>query len=95
MWFTYEVGKTYRMKKSDVKLCNKGFHAAADCDISNTVDYYFTSNTEYALVDINVTDRDAHKVVGNQIRIIRKLESLEEMISYDKTGRWCYDFRVF
>ena len=87
--FQYEVGKTYTMPRSEVKLCRSGFHAANGTDPSLTLDYYqLTQTTEYCLVDINVIDSYGDKVVGDKIKILRKL-SLDEVIELDETGRWC------
>jgi len=91
--FQYEIGKTYKIPKEDVIICEHGFHASANCDISETVDYYpVSTNTEYALVDINVVDKKNDKVVGDKIKIIKKLDSVEELIEYDKTGKWCVSY---
>ncbi len=91
--FQYEVGKTYTMPTEEVRICERGFHASANCDISETIEYYpNVANSEYALVDINVVDSMSDKVVGDRITIIRKLETLDGLIQYDKTVRWCYWF---
>ena len=89
--FQYEVGKTYEIPKEQVKICEYGFHASANCDISETVDYYpVLESTEYAIVDIDIVDKNSDKAVGNKIKVIRKVESLDELIKYDKTGEWVY-----
>ena len=91
--FKYEIGKTYKIPKNDVKRCNNGFHASAHCDISETIYYYpISEDTEYALVDINVVYSIRDKVVGDKIKVIKKLKTLDELIEYDKTGEWCYLF---
>jgi len=91
--FQYEVGKTYEIPKEQVKICEYGFHASANFDISETVDYYPVSeSTEYALVDINVVDKYNDKAVGDKIKVIRKVETLDELIKYDKTGEWVYNY---
>ena len=91
--FKFEVGQTYYIPVHEVKLHKKGFHASAHCDLSETLHYYPNlpiSKTEYCLVDIKVVDRNHRIVVGNKIKILKKLEDLDELIKYDRTGRWCY-----
>ena len=86
--FQYKVGRTYTMPTEKVDICNKGFHAVADCNISNTLKYY-PVNSEYCLVDVNVIDKKGTKVVGDRITILKKL-TFNQCIKYDKTGEWCY-----
>ena len=91
--FKYEVGNTYSIPTEKVEMCVYGFHASSHCDISETTIYYpFVTENEYALVDIHVIDRIDDKVVGDRITILRKLETLDELIKYDKTGEWCYEY---
>ena len=93
--FQYEVGKTYTMPTKQVKICESGFHAATNGDISNTIYYYpEILNTEYALVDINVVDSQKDKVVGDKITILKKITDIDELISYDRTGKWIIKYAV-
>lgn len=87
----YEVGKEYVVDTDKVKLCQYGFHASANCDISETIDYYPIYNfVTYCLVDLNVVEKSTDKCVGDRIKIIKEL-SPDECVDYDKTGKWCFE----
>jgi len=91
--FYYEEGKTYKVSKNKAKMCKLGFHASANYDISDTVDYY-TTNLEtiyYGIVDLNVINSDSEISVGNRITILKFLPQNFNILSvYDKTGKWIY-----
>lgn len=87
--FRYEIGKTYTHKIEKIKMCKYGFHASANCDISETIQYYGFSDVIYCFVDLNVIEKKDDKVVGDKITVLREL-SIDECIKYDKTGIWCY-----
>lgn len=84
--YYFEVGKTYK-HKGKVAIYALGFHASANCDISDTLPYY-NSDSHYCLVDINKVYSDGDIVVGDIITILKEL-TFNECIEYDKTGRWC------
>ncbi len=89
--FYYEEGKTYKMDKSLVKLCETGFHASANFDISETIPYYDLSKTYYGIVDLNVIETDNKKSVGDEITILEYLQKDFNVLSqYDKIGEWVY-----
>jgi len=86
----YRVGKTYTLPKNKVSLCEYGFHASAHCDISETLRYYrVPESTVYCLVDIDAVEISDDKIVGNRMKILKKL-NFDECISYDRDGKWCY-----
>ncbi|NPV12743.1 MAG: hypothetical protein HPY57_13230 [Ignavibacteria bacterium] len=88
--FYYKVGETYQVNRDEVEICFYGFHASANCDISETLFYYDVGhNTVYCLVDINVIETSKDKVVGDKITILREL-TYDECVEYDKTGEWCF-----
>lgn len=89
--FYYDVGKTYEMIVKKVKICKLGFHASANCDVSETLNYYPVRGTHYCLVDLEVIDISINKAVGNKITILKELD-FKECVEYDKTGKWCYYF---
>jgi len=93
--FVYEVGKTYEAQ-DDVSLCSSGFHASANNDISDTVFYYpNVLETAYAVVELDVVSKGYFKAVGNKIKIVQLIETLDEKIQYDKTGLWSYIYAYF
>lgn len=89
--FYYEEGQTYKMDKSLVKLCETGFHASANFDISETIPYYVFDKSYYGIVDLNVIETDNKKSVGDEITILEFLPKDFNVLSqYDKTGEWIY-----
>ncbi len=90
----YELNKTY-VYFGKVEICKSGYHASANCDVSETALFYPPSEkTVYCLVEINVVERGYRKVVGDKITVLRKL-TFDECIKYDRTGEWCYSYAVF
>ena len=91
--FYYEVGETYTIPVNKVRMCRRGFHASANCDIGETLPYYdIEDDTAYCLVDINVVSKKEGKVVGDYIKILKEITDLDELIKYDKTGVWSYTY---
>ena len=94
--FYFEVGKTYKAD-GEIRMCENGFHASANFDISDTVNYYNVSErTYYGIVELNVIDKDKNKAVGDTITVLKFLPNHFDILSkYDKTGKWIYYAGVF
>ena len=74
--FKYEVGKTYSMNPSTIKLCELGFHF---CRISVDVFDYYNEASNFAIIEANGKIIDGYgKSVCSQITI-EKLITLDEL----------------
>lgn len=94
----YSIGIEYTCDTSKVKLCKYGFHASRNCDLYDTIYIYdpisYKNELEYCLVDINVIDQDDIKVVGDKIRLLKKLE-FPELLGYDRSGYWALEWLYY
>lgn len=83
--FSYEVGKTYRMKGTP-KCCMAGFHFCKKMD--DCFSYYrFSPETKYALVESRgaVVTNDGRKFATNILKIIKEI-SWAEVLNLVNSG---------
>ena len=86
--FQYEVGKTYEMDATEIRLCNKGFHfckKASDC-----FKYYsFDPDNKVAEVEaLGAILTDGTKSCTNKIHIIREI-TWQEVLDLVNLGKCC------
>lgn len=75
--FQYEVGKTYEMDATEIKLCNKGFHF---CErLIDCFSYYgFDPENKFAEVEaLGSILTDGRKYCTNKIKIVREMDWYE------------------
>ena len=89
--FQYEVGKTYEMGATEIKLCNKGFHFCerlVDC-----FSYYpFDSKNKVAEVEaLGAIVSDGKKFCTNKIRIVREM-NWHEVLDMLNIGKNCIGY---
>ena len=86
--FQYEVGKTYEMDATEIKLCDKGFHFCkrlVDC-----FSYYgFDPENKFAEVEaLGAILTDGRKYCTNKIKIIREM-NWQEVLDMSNIGNDC------
>ena len=86
--FQYEVGKTYEMDATEIKLCNRGFHFCErliDCFLY----YGFDSENKFAEVEaLGVILTDGPKSCTNKIKIVREM-NWNEVLNLVNIGKDC------
>lgn len=86
--FQYEVGKTYDMDATEIKLCNRGFHF---CErIIDCFSYYdFDPKNKVAEVEaLGAILTDSEKFCTNKIRIVREMD-WHEVLNLANMGKDC------
>ena len=86
--FQYEVGKTYEMDATEIRLCNKGFHF---CErIVDCFSYYgFDPKNKVAEVEaLGAILTDGHKSCTNKIKIVREM-NWHEVLNLANIGKDC------
>ena len=86
--FQYEVGKTYEMDATEIKLCNKGFHF---CErLIDCFSYYgFDPENKFAEVEaLGAILTDGHKYCTNKIKIVREM-NWHEVLDMSNIGKDC------
>ena len=86
--FQYEVGKTYEMDATEIKLCNKGFHF---CErLIDCFSYYdFDPDNKVAEVEaLGTILTDGHKYCTNKIKIVREM-NWHEVLNLANIGKNC------
>jgi hypothetical protein len=86
--FQYEVGKTYEMDATEIRLCNKGFHF---CErIIDCFSYYgFDPENKIAEVEaLGAILTDGKKSCTNKIKIVREM-NWHEVLNLANIGKDC------
>ena len=86
--FQYEVGKTYEMDATEIRLCDKGFHF---CErIIDCFSYYgFDSENKFAEVEaLGAILTDGKKSCTNKIKIVREM-NWDEVLNLANIGKDC------
>ena len=86
--FQYEVGKTYEMDATEIRLCNNGFHF---CErLIDCFSYYgFYPENKVAEVEaLGAILTDGTKFCTNKIRIIREIDWCE-VLNFVNIGKDC------
>lgn len=86
--FQYEVGKTYEMDATEIRLCNKGFHF---CErIIDCFSYYgFDPENKFAEVEaLGAILTDGKKSCTNKIKIVREID-WHEVLDLVNIGKDC------
>jgi len=83
--FKYEVGKTYKINKKDLKMCQRGFHFCKNsCDV---LQYYDDIDCKYAIVEAqNVTTKD-NKSVCSEITIVKEITKNELLQAHQNKSK--------
>ena len=86
--FQYEVGKTYEMDATEIRLCNNGFHF---CErIIDCFSYYgFDPENKFAEVEaLGAILTDGKKFCTNKIKIVREI-NWHEVLNLANIGKDC------
>lgn len=84
----YEIGMTYKCRKERVRINEYGYHASANCDVSEALQLIQPQqNITFCIIDLNVVDKSDNIVVGDKMKILRELTH-DECLNYDKSGKW-------
>lgn len=87
----FELNKLYKTKYK-IKLRDNGFHY---CDNLNDTLYFYTPDAYYFEVKPSGKILQGENFYcSEEITLIRKLD-LDELISLDKSGEWCYYYIYF
>ena len=86
--FQYEVGKTYEMDATEIRLCNRGFHF---CERLIDCFSYYGFDPENKVAEIEALgdiETNGHKSCTNKIKIVREMH-WHEVLDLVNIGKDC------
>ena len=86
--FKYEVGKTYEMDATEIKLCDRGFHF---CERLTDCFSYYEFNPQNKVAEVEATGEiltNGKKFCTNKIKIVREMD-WHEVLDLVNTGKDC------
>ena len=90
--FKYEVGKTYEMDTTEIKLCDRGFHF---CEKASDCFQYYLFNPQNKVAEVEALGAiltDGKTFCTNKIHIIREI-TWQEVLDLVNLGKGCTGLR--
>ena len=90
--FKYEVGKTYEMDTTEIKLCDRGFHF---CEKASDCFQYYSFNPQNKVAEVEALGAiltDGKTFCTNKIHIIREI-TWQEVLDLVNLGKGCTGLR--